>query len=34
MEIRKAKRGDEVQIMELIHGLAAFENEPDMSLAS
>lgn len=29
MEIRKAKRGDEVQIMELIHGLAAFENEPD-----
>lgn len=29
MEIRKAKRGDEVQIMELIHGLAVYENEPD-----
>lgn len=29
MEIRKAQRGDEQAIMELIHGLAVYENEPD-----
>lgn len=29
MEIRWARRGDEQAIMELIHGLAAFEKEPE-----
>ena len=29
MEIRKAQRGDEFAIMELIHALALYEKAPD-----
>ena len=29
MKLREAKRGDEEAIMELIHGLAAYENAPE-----